>query len=283
MRIDFLGLQAFLGVAQRGSFHRAAAHLNLSQTALSHRLKQLEESLGVKLLLRTTRQVSLTPAGAELLPKARRLMEELSVSFADLRDRGRLAQERVALQNLAGLHCSGEGETGRAQRRHDQYRLEPEPVGGVVQIVGGRRFCSRAVPRDSRGGDRDDPRRRRSDDRRLCCNEIVDRRRSAARARQLGPVAVRRSAADADVFLENGVFIETGPHKHAIQQTFFLYVHEPAGNRIEVANAGARLILAPDWRTVTWTEQERKKGQAWGLKTIESFHTHGTPPVLKGD
>ncbi len=86
----------------------------------------------------------------------------------------------------------------------------------------------------------------------------------------------------ADIFLENGVFIETGPHKHAIQQTFFLYVYEPAGNRIEVANAGARLILAPDWEAVTWTEAERKKGQAWGLKTIESFHTHGTPPVVKG-
>jgi len=82
----------------------------------------------------------------------------------------------------------------------------------------------------------------------------------------------------ADFFLENGVFIETGPHKHAVQQTFFLYVYEPAGNRIEVANAGARLILDPDWQTITWTEHERKKGQAWGLKTIESFHTHGTPP-----
>ena len=84
----------------------------------------------------------------------------------------------------------------------------------------------------------------------------------------------------ADIFLENGVHIETGPHKHAIQQTFFLYVYEPAGNRVEVANAGARLILAPDWQTVTWTEDERKKGQAWGLKTIESFHTHGTPPAV---
>ena len=83
----------------------------------------------------------------------------------------------------------------------------------------------------------------------------------------------------ADVFLENGVHIETGPHKHAIQQTFFLYVYEPGGNRIEVANAGARLILAPDWKPIRWTEAERKKGQAWGLKTIESFHTYGTPPV----
>lgn len=85
----------------------------------------------------------------------------------------------------------------------------------------------------------------------------------------------------ADIFLENGVHIETGPHKHAIQGTFFLYVWEPAGNRVELANAGARLILSPDWEPVCWTEADRRKGQAWGLKTIESFHTHGTPPVQK--
>jgi catechol 2,3-dioxygenase len=83
----------------------------------------------------------------------------------------------------------------------------------------------------------------------------------------------------ADICLDRGVFIETGPHKHAIQQTFFLYVYEPGGNRIELCNPAARLVLAPDWRTITWTEAERAKGQAWGLKTIESFHTHGTPPV----
>ena len=84
----------------------------------------------------------------------------------------------------------------------------------------------------------------------------------------------------ADICLEHGVFIETGPHKHAIQQTFFLYVYEPGGNRFEVCNAGARLILAPDWKTIVWNEAERKKGQAWGLQTIASFHTHGTPEVI---
>jgi catechol 2,3-dioxygenase len=83
----------------------------------------------------------------------------------------------------------------------------------------------------------------------------------------------------ADVCLEAGVHIETGPHKHAVQQTFFLYVWEPGGNRIELCNAGARLVLAPDWPLVTWTEAERARGQAWGLRTIETFHTHGTPPV----
>jgi catechol 2,3-dioxygenase len=81
----------------------------------------------------------------------------------------------------------------------------------------------------------------------------------------------------ADVHLDAGAHIETGPHKHAIQQTFFLYVWEPGGNRIEICNAGARLILDPEWHTISWTAAERAKGQAWGLKTIDSFHTHGTP------
>ena len=83
----------------------------------------------------------------------------------------------------------------------------------------------------------------------------------------------------ADICLEHGVFMETGPHKHAIQQTFFLYVYEPGGNRFEIATAGARLMIAPDWKPIVWSEAERKKGQAWGLPTIPSFHTHGTPPV----
>lgn len=83
----------------------------------------------------------------------------------------------------------------------------------------------------------------------------------------------------ADICLEHNVFIESGPHKHAIQQTFFLYVYEPGGNRFEIATAGARLLLAPDWKPIVWSEAERKKGQAWGLKTIESFHRKGTPPV----
>jgi catechol 2,3-dioxygenase len=83
----------------------------------------------------------------------------------------------------------------------------------------------------------------------------------------------------ADICLDHGVFIETGPHKHAIQQTFFLYVYEPGGNRIELCNPCARLIFAPDWAPVSWTQQERAKGQAWGLATIPSFHSHGTPPV----
>lgn len=97
MRIDFLGLEAFLSIADHGSFHRAAANLNLSQTALSHRMKKLEDDLGIKLLTRTTRHVALTPAGVELLPKARRLMADISTSFEELRLQGKARQEKLTI------------------------------------------------------------------------------------------------------------------------------------------------------------------------------------------
>ncbi|MEH7116616.1 VOC family protein [Neobacillus vireti] len=82
----------------------------------------------------------------------------------------------------------------------------------------------------------------------------------------------------ADLFLEHGVFIEFAPSKHAINQTYFVYVYEPGGNRIEICSGGYH-VFAPDWKPITWTEEERAKGQAWGNKTIASFHTYGTPIV----
>lgn len=82
----------------------------------------------------------------------------------------------------------------------------------------------------------------------------------------------------ADILRDAGVPIETGPHKHTIGQTFFLYCYEPGGNRFEIG-AGGYLILDPDWQPVVWTQAERSQGQAWGLQTVSTFHSHGTPPV----
>jgi DNA-binding transcriptional LysR family regulator len=97
MRIDILGLQAFVSIAERGSFHGAASHLNLSQTALSHRIRKLEENLGVALLQRTTRQVSLTHAGVLLLPRARRLFEELGTTLDEVRSSARQSPKHVTV------------------------------------------------------------------------------------------------------------------------------------------------------------------------------------------
>ena len=82
----------------------------------------------------------------------------------------------------------------------------------------------------------------------------------------------------ADLFLDHGIHIEAAPSKHAIAQGFFLYGIEPGGNRIEVTTGGY-FVYDPDAEPTVWTEAERARGQAWGVKTVESFHTYGTPPV----
>ena len=60
-------VQAFLAVARERSFSKAAAKLGLAPSSLSHTIRSLEESLGVRLLTRTTRSVSPTEAGARLI------------------------------------------------------------------------------------------------------------------------------------------------------------------------------------------------------------------------
>lgn len=82
----------------------------------------------------------------------------------------------------------------------------------------------------------------------------------------------------ANFFVDHNVNIEFAPSKHAINQTYFVYVIEPGGNRIELCSGGY-LIFDPDFEPITWTEEDRKRGQAWGNKTVESFHTYGTPIV----
>jgi hypothetical protein len=61
-------------------------------------------------------------------------------------------------------------------------------------------------------------------------------------------------------------------------QGFFLYGIEPGGSRVEVPTGG-RFVYTPEKPRVVWTEEERAKGQAWGVKTVESFHAYGTPPA----
>jgi catechol 2,3-dioxygenase len=82
----------------------------------------------------------------------------------------------------------------------------------------------------------------------------------------------------ADLFLDAAVPIEAAPSKHAIAQGMFLYVYEPGGNRVEVTT-GTHFIYDPDYEPVVWSEAERARGQAWGVKTIETFHTYGTPDI----
>jgi DNA-binding transcriptional LysR family regulator len=77
-------LQAFVTVAREGSFTRAAARLGVSQSALSQTLRNLEERVGIRLLNRTTRNVSPTEAGERLLTHVTPALEEIERGFAQI-------------------------------------------------------------------------------------------------------------------------------------------------------------------------------------------------------
>jgi DNA-binding transcriptional LysR family regulator len=83
-RHDISDLLAFVAVARAQSFTRAAAQLGVSQSALSHTLRGLEERLGIRLLTRTTRSVAPTEAGERLLRSAAPRLDEIEVELAAL-------------------------------------------------------------------------------------------------------------------------------------------------------------------------------------------------------
>lgn len=97
MKIDTLGVQAFVAIADHGSFQAAANSLFLSQTGITRRLQNLEEFLGVRLIERTTRSVALTSVGQEFLPQGRRLLAELTSSLVEIRETGRSRRGNVTI------------------------------------------------------------------------------------------------------------------------------------------------------------------------------------------
>ena len=86
--LDLDEVQAFVRIAELGSFTRAASKLGMTQSALSHIIRGLEERLGVRLLTRTTRSVSPTEAGERLLQNVGPRLEEIEAEIAAVSDLG---------------------------------------------------------------------------------------------------------------------------------------------------------------------------------------------------
>jgi DNA-binding transcriptional LysR family regulator len=85
-RTQFAELNAFVAVAERTNFARAAAHLGIAASTISQTIRSLEERLGMRLLNRTTRSVSLTDAGEKLLARIRPAIMELGAAVEDLNE-----------------------------------------------------------------------------------------------------------------------------------------------------------------------------------------------------
>lgn len=84
LRENVSDLVAFVAVAREGSFTKAAARLGVSQSALSHKMREMEERLGIRLLTRTTRSVSPTDAGERLLTIVGPRLDEIEVELDQL-------------------------------------------------------------------------------------------------------------------------------------------------------------------------------------------------------
>ncbi len=88
MDLNLRDIRAFLAVAQSGSFTRAAGRLHLSQPALTVQIRRLEETVGVRLFDRNSRNVALTPAGRALLPLLQKSLHDMEHVLIDARALG---------------------------------------------------------------------------------------------------------------------------------------------------------------------------------------------------
>ncbi|PCE28029.1 LysR family transcriptional regulator [Paraburkholderia acidicola] len=138
MKIDTLGVQAFIAVADRGSFQGAADALHVTQTAITQRLRKLEDFLGVTLIERTTRSIALTEIGRDFLPQARRLLGELADALVEIRETGivRRGDVSIACVPTVGVqYLPRILQAYSARYPHNRIRILDHASSAVVEAV----------------------------------------------------------------------------------------------------------------------------------------------------
>ncbi|GLQ46342.1 LysR family transcriptional regulator [Dyella lipolytica] len=135
MRDDY-ALRAFRAIAEYGSFTRAAAALDVTASALSQTLQQLENQLGTRLLQRTTRQVGLTEAGSDMLQRIAPALNELDLAMDAIRQHGdrprgtlRLTVPNVVAQSII------EPVLGEFMARWPDVQLDIHVDNGLTDLI----------------------------------------------------------------------------------------------------------------------------------------------------
>ncbi|HAU4330172.1 LysR family transcriptional regulator [Citrobacter freundii] len=138
MNYSLRQLRIFVTVAQAKSFSRAGEIIGLSQSAVSHSVKELEGQTGVRLLDRTTREVVLTEAGQQLAARLERILDEL---HSTLREAGRMGQQlsgkvRVAASQTISAHLIPQCIAESHRRYPDiQFVLHDRPQQWVMESI----------------------------------------------------------------------------------------------------------------------------------------------------
>ena len=152
-RGDLANLTAFVAVADQRSFRAAASRLDVTPSALSHSMRQLEGRLGVRLLNRTTRSVSVTEAGQRLLERLRPAIDQIAGALENLdeerlRPAGRLriyATNHLAAAVIVPMW-------GRFLSTYPEIHLELHAGDGPIDIVA-KGFDAGIGPRDQAAAD----------------------------------------------------------------------------------------------------------------------------------
>jgi DNA-binding transcriptional LysR family regulator len=138
MNNDLGELSAFALVAEERSFTRAAARLGISQSALSHSMRGLEERLGLQLLARTTRSVSPTAAGTALLQDLAPALERIDRALAETRKQKESPAGRIRLiipRTAARMVLLP--KLAQFSRRYPEIVLEVTTSNDPVDLVAG--------------------------------------------------------------------------------------------------------------------------------------------------
>jgi DNA-binding transcriptional LysR family regulator len=152
-RGDLANLTAFVAVADHLSFRAAASRLGVTPSALSHTMRQLEERLGLRLLHRTTRSVSVTDAGHRLLERLRPAIEQIASALEDLN------QERnrpVGRLRIYAIHTAAAAVIAPVWQRflttYPEVHLELQLGEAPIDIVA-KGFDAGIGPRDRAAAD----------------------------------------------------------------------------------------------------------------------------------
>jgi len=147
-RGDLADLTAFVAVADHLSFRAAASQLGVTPSALSHSMRQLEERLGVRLLHRTTRSVSLTDAGRRLLDRLRPAIDQIAGALEDLNEERQRPMGRL---RIYAVHVAGAAVVAPIWKRflatYPEVHLELAVGEAPIDIVA-KGFDAGIGPRD---------------------------------------------------------------------------------------------------------------------------------------
>src|SRR5580698_9191857 len=138
VRNELAELSAFATIAEERSFTRAAARLGISQSALSHSMRGLEERLGLQLLARTTRSVSPTAAGTALLQDLAPALERIDRALAEARKQKENPAGRIRLiMPRTAARMVLLPKLAQFSRRYPEIVLEVTTSNDPVDLVAG--------------------------------------------------------------------------------------------------------------------------------------------------